>query len=240
MAWHNGTEMMMGSSRSVDFKTNSSPGLVLAIIRQTASEQGRLREVPFVEAMMQGTVSLRAYGSWLHGWLPILEGLESAMESCLEPSVRRVWPGAPGRVEGLWEDLEVIDPDGFLCDPRVMAQARAVQDLIIADCLSHPVGLYGHLLAVEYTERVLLGALTREAGYRRLSTASTRFLETEEAHGAMRLREILVSLRELELDGAKTEQVIESSRKCFEGLVGLLSALSVLLEPTYRRCHLAS
>lgn len=194
----------------------------------TAELHAHLEQLPFFQALEQGTLQRESYIGLLRALALVHAALETACEGATHPALHAVWRPSMRRLPALERDLQELDAARVAPEPLAMLHARMLSEHLAACAQRQPEALVGALYVLE---GATLGSPIVRAWVRRtfaLEQAGVRYLSSYDDHAAERWRSFTRRLDAAVPDAAAQAPAIALACAVFTALARIVEALHPL------------
>ncbi len=191
----------------------------------TRELHARIDRGAYAKAVLDGTLPISRYASFLRALYAVYGELEHAVETASTPSLREAFAGGVERRSRLARDLQYL-----LTDPRgvdaALLHALVLAQHIRRDAQRHPMSLFGHLYVLEGSQLGGLSLAPALTSRLELQHGGLTYLSAAGRNTASEFRAFLAKLEAALSDDTAVEEAVTGARHAFEGIEAILDVVA--------------
>jgi heme oxygenase len=192
----------------------------------TRDAHARLEDLPYFQALAQGTLPIESYVGHLRG-LAVLHGvLERALQGAQDDRLQAVWTENLRRLPRLQADLDHFTPQSVLDIAPAHQAASALADQVIRRSIEQPLSLLGCLYVLEGSiggAKVLAPKFGQ--AFSLAEGQGLSYFSWEPAAAEARWRTFRLQMDSVVVSKSEGTAIVEAALNTFEGIRDLFLAL---------------
>jgi len=191
----------------------------------TRATHDRIDSGPYAKGVMDGSLPIARYASFLRALRVIHVGIAQTIESAGDPAVHSAFAHGSERIERLTRDLTALqlDPDGI--DAAVLP-ARELTRQIQRDAERSTASLFGHLYVLEGSQ---LGGLSQRVAFAKrpeLQNGGLAYLSGAGRETMVQFKAFCALLEASLLDEPAIADAVSGAVRAFESIEAIVNAVT--------------